>query len=202
MQLFSIFHINTRFSSIEKEDLKKVVQYCYEPLIELASDRKNKITIEASALSLLDINKLSKNLINKLKFLIHEERCNFVGSGYAQIIGPLNPFKVNYYNINFGNKIYHKLLNFTPNIAYINEQAYSKSLIPAYLKNNYKTIISEWNNSTASSIVKFKKFEFLPVVTSDDYANKINIIWNNSVAFQKFQKYIHDEIDYKEYLNY
>jgi hypothetical protein len=202
MHLFSIFHINTRFSSIEKEDLKKVLQYCYEPLINLASDKKNKITIEASGLSLLDINKLSKDLIKKLQLLIHENRCNFVGSGYAQIIGPLNPYKVNYHNINYGNKIYKRLLNFRPDIAYVNEQAYSKSLILSYLKNNYKTIISEWNNTTISANSKFSKFEFLPIVTGDDYGNKINIIWNNSVAFQKFQKYIHDEIDYEEYFSY
>ena len=33
--IYSLFHINTSFSSIEKKDLKKVIKRCYWPLLNL-----------------------------------------------------------------------------------------------------------------------------------------------------------------------
>ena len=36
LDLYSIFHLNLSYSSIEKSDRRKVIDKCYWPLIEIA----------------------------------------------------------------------------------------------------------------------------------------------------------------------
>lgn len=132
MQLYSIFHLNTSFSSIEENQIPNVVNKCYWPLLELAILDGVKISIEASASTLIDIYKVDKYFIYRLKHLIKLNRCEFIGSGYKQIIGPLVPFEVNNYNIKRGNQIYKEMIGYKPNIFFVNEQAISKSMIDLY----------------------------------------------------------------------
>ena len=61
--------------------------------------------------------------------LTTEGNCEFVGSGYSQIIGPLVPAEVNGANLRLGNQVYEKMLGFRPDIALVNEQAYSAGLV-------------------------------------------------------------------------
>ena len=93
--IYSLFHINTSFSSIEKKDLKKVIKRCYWPLLNLVEKNNFKISIEANGKSLSDINSLDPEWIRRLKKLIHLKRCEFIGSGYSQIIAPSVPFEIN-----------------------------------------------------------------------------------------------------------
>ena len=64
-----------------------------------------------TSLGVVDIF-IKSNDIEKLKELISKEYCEFVGSGYCQIISPLIPYTINNYNLKLGNKIYKELLNF------------------------------------------------------------------------------------------
>ena len=70
---YSLFHINTSFSSIERKNLKEVIYKCYWPLLKLVEKNDFKISIEATGKSLMDINSLEPLWILKLKELIFLE---------------------------------------------------------------------------------------------------------------------------------
>ena len=89
MKFYLIFHLNIFFSSISEKQRKEVINKCYWPLLMLVSNQKIPISIELTGLTLEIINKLDKKFIKKLKKLIKEGFVTLIGSGYAQIIGPL-----------------------------------------------------------------------------------------------------------------
>jgi hypothetical protein len=199
MQIYSIYHLNTSFSSIEKKQIPVVINKCYWPLLELAILNDIKISIEASASTLLDIYKVDKNLINRLKYLIRLRKCEFIGSGYKQIIGPLVPFEINNYNIKRGDQIYREMLDYKPNIFYVCEQAISKSMLDLYHPNGYDSIVIDWNNYLKANPSTKNDLQFKICNIKDNNKNRINIIWNNSVNFQQFQRYIYDERTFGEF---
>lgn len=203
MQIYSLFHINTAFSSIDKSNLKKVIKKCYWPLLNLISKNKFNICIEATGSSLIDINKIDKNWILELKSLLKNNKCDFAGSGLNQIISPLIPYEVNLHNLKRGNEIYGELLGYIPDIAYVNEQAYSKSMNQLYLKSGFKKIILEWENSfEANKNIWNDNFKNHICYSEDFKKNKIEIIWNSSTNFQKFQRYVHGDISLDEFITY
>ena len=201
MQLYSIFHLNTSFSSIEKNQIPDVVNKCYWPLLELAILDGVKISIEASASTLIDIYKVDKYFISRLKHLIKLNRCEFIGSGYKQIIGPLVPFEVNNYNIKRGNQIYKEMIGYKPNIFFVNEQAISKSMIDLYRPNGYDSIVIDWNNYKKANPSTKNNLQYEICSIKDKNKKKINIIWNNSINFQKFQRYVYNERTFDELTN-
>ena len=79
--------------------------------------------------------------------LIQNKRIEFIGSGYHQIISPLNNFEINNYNITYGKKIYESLLNYSPKIYLINEQAFDTTSLEMYYSNNINNIIIDNNIS-------------------------------------------------------
>jgi len=146
VNLYSLFHLNSSFSAIENKDLPKVIDRCYWPLLNLIDENNLCLNIESSGSTLLDIYRIDKSWILKLKKILKKKNCEFIGSGYRQIIAPLAPYELNLFNIRKGNLIYKDLIDNKPEIAYVNEQTYSKSLINLYKKNGYKTLIIDWNN--------------------------------------------------------
>jgi hypothetical protein len=201
MQIYSLFHINTSFSSIDKRNLKIVLKKCYWPLLNLISNNKFNISIEATGSSLIDINKIDENWIIELKNLLKKNKCDFVAGGLNQIISPLIPYEVNLYNLKKGNEIYNKLLGYIPKIAYVNEQTYSKSMNDLYIKAGFKKIILEWENSLkANQNVWKNNFKKHICYSEDINKNKIDIIWNSSTNFQKFQRYIHGNLTLNEFI--
>ena len=200
VNLYCLFHLNTSFSSIRKEDLSTVIEKCYWPLLNIIEKHNVKLNIEATGSTLLDINKTDRSWIKKLNYLLKEKKCEFIGSGFKQIIAPLVPFEVNRFNLQKGNQIYRNLINLQPNIAFINEQAYSKSLIQNYKKNNYKAIMIDWNNSFVANPSWKNSMQYFPQKVYDDYGNSIKVIWNNSINFQKFQRYIYGEKSENDFL--
>ena len=201
LQFYSIFHINTSFSSIEKRDLKKVIKSCYWPLLNLSIKSNYKISIEASANSLLEIKKVDSFFIKKLKYLIKTKKVEFIGSGYCQSIFPLIPFEVNNMNLKLGNEIYKKILGLRPRIALVNEQIFSSSLIPIYKKNGYEALIIDWKNCKLANEKLSDKLQFSSQLMK--YNNDvIKIVWANSLNFQKFQNYVHGEISKEKYFKF
>ena len=55
--------------------------------------------------------------------------------------------------------------------------------------NNSLEIHKEWNLNR-------------PNIVENQFGDSLNIIWADSIAFQKFQRYVLDEIDYYSYVNY
>ena len=199
INLYSLFHLNSSFSSIETNDLPKIVDKCYWPLLNLIDKDNLCLNIESTGSTLKDIYKIDKSWIFKLKELLKNKKCEFIGSGYRQIISPLIPYDMNLFNLKKGDLIYKDLINVKPKIAYANEQTYSKSLINIYKKNLYKALIIDWNNSYSANPNWKNHMQYYSQIAIDDYDNSIDIIWNNSINFQKFQRFIYGEINKKNF---
>jgi hypothetical protein len=202
LQLFSVCHLNLAYSSIEEEQRGEVVQKCYWPLLRLARRHRIPFGIEASAYTLESIHALDPKWVAELRALCDEGLCEFVGSGYAQLIGPLVPPEVNAANLRLGNLAYESLLGVRPQLALINEQAYSAGLIEHYLNAGYRAIVMEWDNPFRWHPEWQLAWRYLPQIACGQHGEEISLIWNKSVAFQKFQRLAHGEMDCSEYLHY
>ncbi len=200
--LYTVFHLNLAYSSIEEEQRPEVISRCYWPLLQLVRDLKVPMGIEASAFTLEIAAAIDPEWLNELRRLIEDGICQFIGSGYAQIIGPLVPAEVNAANLRLGNEIYERLLGFRPHIALVNEQAYSAGLIQHYLDHGYTTIIMEWDNPSSYHPEWVKEWRYLPQIACGHHEEEISLLWNNSIAFQKFQRFTHGDMDLHEYLSY
>lgn len=201
LNIYSFYHLNTSFSSIEKENIPNLINKCYWPLLKLIEKNSDfKIAIEASAKTISDINSIDSKWVKTLSKLIISKKCEFIGSGYCQIISPSVPQEITEKNIKFGNEIYLKLLKIKPNLGLIGEQVFSKSMIKIY-KKYFKAIFLDWIN--AKKCLKYSsKKDQRPSFVKDDYGNKISVIWTNSLSFQKFQRFIFGEINLNNYINY
>ena len=199
INIYSFFHLNILFSSIEKEQRREVIQKCYWPLLNLVKENDIPIAIEAPAITLQIINKYDPYWIKDFKSLLEDGKCEFIGSGYTQLIGPLVPWEINKKNQLIGKEIYKKLLGYEPSISLINEQAFSSNLIPIYLDAGYKSIIMEWNNSLC-----FKDWEtnlsYFRQKALSQCGKEIDLVWNNSINFQRFQRYVYSEINFNEFI--
>ena len=111
------------------------------------------------------------------------------------------PAGVNSWNLEVGKSVYNKLLGIKPTIWYVNEQAYSMSMVDHYVNIGAKAIINEWNNAGSIHSEWPKEYRFFPQVVSG-HQHKIPVIWNDSITFQKFQRYAHNDLDLNEYLDY
>ncbi|PTN34153.1 glycoside hydrolase family 57 [Desulfonatronum sp. SC1] len=202
MHLYSFFHLNITYSSIEEQKRLNVIQRCYRPLLQLADKLRIPIGIEAPGYTLEVINSLDPQWIAELRRLCGQGLVEFIGSGYTQVIGPLVPAEVNAANLRVGNRVYEKLLGLKPRIALVNEQAYSAGLLRHYLDVGYKAIIMEWNNPARFHPQWDPEWRYLPQRAVGQYGEELALIWNKSISFQKFQRYAHGEMDLGEYMQY
>lgn len=202
MKIYSFFHLNLMYSSIEESEYEEVINKCYWPLINLAEDNI-PIGIEISGVTLELISNIDSSWIKKLKKYIEEGLIEIIGSGYSQLIGPLVPSHVNKWNQKIGLTYYKKYLGVHPKIALVNEMAYSSGMIEHYIKSKYESIIMEWNNPFyANSSIWNKNMRYFYQNALDNYGNKVPVIWADSIIFQKFQRYAHGEYDLDEYIDF
>ena len=145
LHLFAFFHLNIAFSSIEEEQRGEVIKRCYWPLLDLAANQ-GPIGIEVTGFTLEEIARLDPEWIGRARALIACGKVELIGSGYAQMIGPLVPARVTQENLKIGDEIYHRLLGHAPKLALINEQAYSAGLVGLYLDAGYRAILMDWDN--------------------------------------------------------
>ncbi|WDN90077.1 hypothetical protein BuS5_03047 [Desulfosarcina sp. BuS5] len=140
LQLYTIFHLNIAYSSIEEEQRPEVIRRCYRPLLRLAQK----------------------------------------------------------YDLPF----YEQLLGFRPDIALVNEQAYSAGLVQHYIDAGYRAIIMERDNPYRLHPEWNLEWRYLPQIACGQHGEEISLIWNKAIAFQKFQRYAHGEMELAEYLEY
>lgn len=202
LRLYAIFHLNLAFSSIPEKDYPVVIERCFWPLLNICEKMKTPLGIEAPGYTLEKINEISPSWIKKLKELWMNDACEFIGSGYTQLIGPLVPSEVNAHNLEIGHRVYQSFLGQKPQIAWVNEQAYSPGLIEHYLDAGYKAIVMEWNNPYRYHPEWPKEWQYFPQIATDSNGKNIPVIWNNSIFFQKFQRYAQGEIELDEHINY
>lgn len=202
LRLYALFHLNLAFSSIEEEHRSRVLERCYWPLLDLIRRRDLPIAIEAPGYTLEEAARLDPAWIGELRALVHGGRCEVVGSGYAQLIGPLVPAAVNAANQRLGMESYERLLFTRPRIAWVNEQAWSASLVRHYVEAGYRGVMMEWDNPAASHPEWPAEVRYQPQVAVGQDGAELPLLWNHSIAFQKFQRFAHGELELDEYLDY
>ncbi|NRD74821.1 glycoside hydrolase [Shewanella sp. VB17] len=199
--IYTIFHLNLAFSSIETEQHRTVTQRCYWPLIKLIEEGI-PLGIELTAYTLECIQKVDPNWINQFKALLKDNRCELIASGDSQIIGPLIPAEVNQHNLRLGQEYYQQILGVSPSLAYINEQAVSAGLLDVYIDAGFDAIVMEWDNPYSHNSDWSPTFQDQPQQITSASGRSIKVVWNNAIAFQKLQRYAHGEITKQDYLNY
>lgn len=201
LNLFALFHLNLAFSSIEEEQRAQVVRDCYGPVLELAA-RHGPIGIEATAYTLKAIEKCEPAWLEKLGRLIAAGKAELIGSGYAQLIGPLVPSDVVAANLRLGNLSYKEFFGLTPKVALVNEQAYSAGLVGLYLDAGYEALLVDWDNVSSFHPHWKPEFRYAPQRALGNDGRSIPILWTSTVAFQKLQRLAHDDITLADYLGF
>ncbi len=200
IRFYTLFHLNLMYSSIEENEREVVIDRCYYPLLKIA-EKGFHISIELSGLTLEIIQKIKPQWVEEFKRLLKEEKVELIGSGYSQIIGPLLPYELNLQNQLIGLDVYENILGVKPKIALVNEMAYSKGLVDVYKEAGYEAIVMEWNNPYRFHKEWNKNWVYYPQIAKGIESN-IPVIWADSIAFQKFQRYAHGEMPLKEYFYY
>ena len=195
LYIYAIFHANLSFSSIPEEKYSKVIDRSYWPLLELVKEG-HRLGLEFSSSTLEEINRIDPNFVTELKECWENGLCEIVGSSYIQSIFPLIPQDVNIHNLEKGIEDYRKLLGRRPDIAFINEQTYSKGLPLLYKAAGYKGIIMDWDNAA-----EFNEYppclRYRPVKAGSDH---LPVIWNSSLNSYKFQRCIYGRLSKDQYI--
>ena len=201
LQLFALFHLNLAFSSIEEEQRPDIIRRCYWPLLDIAASH-GPLGIELTGFTLEEIARLDPEWIGRARALIRAGQIELIGSGYAQIIGPLVPWRVTKANLRIGNEIYARWLGCQPRLALVNEQAYSAGLVGLYLDAGYRGILMDWDNCAVHhpEWPAETRYSVQRALGSD--GRSIGLLWTNTVAFQKLQRLAHGDISKSDYLNY
>ncbi|MEC4672942.1 MAG: glycoside hydrolase family 57, partial [Nitrospirota bacterium] len=202
LQLYAVFHLNLAYSSIDEDQRALVIQKCYWPLVRLAKALQLPLGIEATGYTLEVAAGIDPRWVDELRELVTDGPCEFVGSGYAQLIGPLVPAMVNVMNLRLGHQVYEQLLGVRPVIGFVNEQAYSSGLVPHYLDAQYDGIIMEWENAAHGHPEWDPAWQYAPQVACGPSEEEILVVWNRTLAFQKFQRYVHGEMTRDDFVDY
>jgi hypothetical protein len=201
LHLFALFHLNLAFSSIEEGERATVIERCYWPLLALAATH-GPIGIEVTGYTLDEIEKRDPAWIRRFRDLIVAGKAELIGSGYAQLIGPLVPAKIVAANLAWGNEAYLRLLGAKPTLALVNEQAYSGGLVGHYLDAGYQALLMDWDNPAASHPEWNAETRYLSQRALGADGRSIGLLWTNTVAFQKLQRYAHGDIALEDYLGF
>ena len=190
------------FSSIPVKTRPEVIERCYWPLLQLIEDQNFPLGIEASAITLEIIQEIDPAWIDKFRSLLDSGKCEFIGSGYGQVIGPLVPESVNKANLRIGNQVYQYILGLTPVIALVNEQAWSAGLVAHYLETGYEGVFMDYDNPARFADDWNDRLQHFPQRALGVSGESIPILWSRSMIFQKLQRLVHGDLELPEYLNY
>lgn len=199
--LVCLFHLNLAFSSLEEKDQAEVIRRCYRPALELAGETGFPIALEATGWTLRRIAALDPGWIEGARELLAAGRLELVGSAHAQCIAPLLPAEVNAWNLRLGRETYAELLGASPRVALVCEQAYSPGLVPLYLAAGYEAIVVDWDNAYRSHPEWPSKHRLHPQRAVGG-GTSIPVLWSESIAFQKFQRFAHGELALDRYVQY
>lgn len=199
--LYTSFHANLKFSSIPEDQYSSVLDRCYWPMLETLKDYNINLGFEFPASTLEIINSIDPGFIKSLNKYWDSGRCEVLGSGYSQTIFPLNPAKANSLNLKQGNIVYENLLGKVPKTGYVNEQTFSSGIVSLYKDEGYENLVLDWDNAR-----KFKNFpeeyKYSPQIINNEDSSRMNVIWNSSIAFQKFQRYAQGSLSLEDYISY
>ena len=202
LKLFSIFHLNLAYSSIAESKRKEVIERCFWPLLSLATKEHIPVAIEVPGYTLELVSRLDPSWLRALRGAVRSHLVELVGSGYAQIVAPIVPARVNEWNLEVGAQQYERLFGASPGLWYINEQAYSAGIVEHYASRGVEGIVMEWNNARTLHPEWDDDYRYYPQVAVGTERHRVKLIWNDSISFQKFQRYAHGDIDSADLLSY
>ncbi len=202
LNLYTVFHLNLYYSSIEETQRSEVISRCYWPLLDLVKRYQLPFGIEATGMTLEAIAEVDPAWLSELRELVSSGLCEFIGSGYAQIVGPLAPAAVNAENLRIGHRVYEELLGMRPTIALVNEQAFSAGLVHHYIQSGYQAIMMDWDNPAQQHTEWDPEWRYFPQYACGEDGEAIPLIWNTSIAFQQFQRHAHGETSLNDYMQY
>jgi len=201
IQGFLIFHLNLAFSSIPVAERISVIKKCYWPLFHLIEKTGIKIGIELTGWTLNQINILDVAWVGKFRSLLNEGKCELIGSGWSQLIGPLVPYDVNRWNQQLGIDAYKSLLGIRPKVALINEMAFSSSMVDVYSETGYEGFIMDRDNIRLALEIEKLPLSETPTHAKGNKENILGVLWSDSILFQRFQRVIHRDISIMDYMS-
>jgi Glycosyl hydrolase family 57 len=200
-RLICLFHLNLAFSSLEEEAHADVVRSCYHPMLELVEQAGFPIAVEATGWTLRRIAAVDAGWIERARALLADGRMELVGSAHAQCAAPLLPAAANVWNLRLGRDVYRELLGVTPRIALVCEQVFSPGLVPLYRDAGYEAVIVDWDNAYRSHRDWPLEHRRHPQRALGGGAS-IPLVWSESIAFQKFQRFAHGELAPERYVEF
>ncbi len=202
LRLFTVFHLNLEFSSVPEHDRPAVLERCYWPLLRLARTLRIPLGIELSGMTLRAVDGLDRAWVTELRSLSDEGLVEVVGSGRAQLIGPLVPWRVNAANLRWGRDDYRSLLGLEPTTLLVGEQAYSRAAVDHALDAGFETVFLEWENARRANPTWDRRWAYAPQTLRSASGRSATLLWNQSIAFQKVQRFVHGELELDDLLTY
>ena len=199
---YLIFHLNLAFSSIKTESRPEVIRKCYWPLLEVAETTGIPIGIELTGWTLQQIALLDESWVVRFRQMLASRQCELIGSGWAQIIGPLVPYEVNCWNQKLGLDAYQQLLDVTPRIALVNEMAFSTGMVDVYTEAGYEGIIMDRDNVRLALGLDHLPLSATPTHALGCGEQSLPVLWSDSILFQRLQRVVHGDIPVSEYIEY
>lgn len=179
-----------------------MLEKCYRPLLDAIESAGWPCGIEFSGLTLRSLRSLDPGWIERLKHLVGAGLVEVIGSGFTQLIGPLVPAGVNQKNVELGWKTYRDILDIEPTIALVPEQAFSSGLLDVFGQFGLSAFVMEWNNPRAVHPEWPADHLYRPRLVRSQSGTELPVIWNHSVAFQRFQRFAHGENTVQELVDW
>lgn len=174
---------------------------CFWPVIEMLDEFPDiRLGFEFPGETLEIVERYDSEFVDAVRSFWKAGRCEVLGSGYAQAILPLVPALVNARNLELGDQSYERIFGRRPAVAYVNEQTYSAGILGLYAERGYRAIVADWDNTVAYNRYP-SSYRYFPQRAVGDGV-KLPVIWNSSIAFQKFQRYLGGEIELEAYVGY
>lgn len=198
LNVYTLLHGNLGFSSIPKSQYPVVLDHCYWPMIHLI-EQGCKMGLEFPAETLIEISKIDSSFLQTLKGLWQEKKCEIIASGYTQLIMPLVPHVINRKNLELGLEAYGEFLGRKPEVLFIPEQTFSRSIPELALEAGMKALIMDWDNAAEHHHYKMEQ-RYRPALLEAEKGRTIPIIWNSSMNSFKFQRYIYGRLSLSDYI--
>jgi hypothetical protein len=199
---YALFHLNLAYSSIPLEARPDVVRRCYWPLLEMATSTGIPLGIELTGWSLEQLQQIDPRWVQRFGELLSQGRCELIGSGYVQLIGPLVPHRVNRWNQRLGLDAYARLLGARPTVALVNELAFSSSLVDLYAGFGYEALVMDRDNVRLALGMGQLPIAEAPTHALGPEGAELPVLWADSILFQRLQHYVHGDIRRDDYLGY
>jgi len=196
--LFCVFHANLDFSALPDADVPLVLERCYARLLDASERERIPIGLEMPARTLARIAREEADLYKRIGALAERGLLELVGSGRAQVVGPLVPVDVNRANLALGAATYRSLAGSVPTTWFVNEQTWSPGIAPLYREVGARALVAEWNNP-ASSRPELRPLRARAAHVDAGEGAPLALLWNDCVVFQRLQRAAHGEVPESDY---